>query len=355
MMMTNTTDHGDRTTASADDGPGREGGTMRAIVQDRFGDSDVLELRELPRPVPGEGEVLVHVHAAGVDRGTWHVMAGLPLIARPMFGLRRPRNPTPGRDIAGVVEAVGPGVTGSADASAGVAVGDEVYGTADGAYAEWVVATPGRLAAKPANLTFEQAAAVPVSALTALQAVRDQAEVRPGQSVLIVGASGGVGSFAVQIAKAFGAEVTGVASTAKLDLIRALGADHVIDYTVEELPTDGRYDAIIDIGGHRSLRSLRRALAPKGTLVIVGSETGDRFTGGIGRSIRAALWSPLVGQRLKMFVSPERAVDLDALRELIEAGQVTPSIERTWPLAETAAAVDHVAAGRTRGKVVVTI
>ena len=193
--------------------------TMRAIVQDRYGDSDVLELRDVPRPEPGDGEVLVRVHAAGVDRGTWHVMAGLPLIARPMFGLRRPRNPTPGRDIAGVVEAVGAGSSTAGDA--GITVGDEVYGTADGAYAEWVVTTPGRIARKPANLTFEQAAAVPVSGLTALQAVRDQAEVRAGQSVLIVGASGGVGSFAVQIAKARGAEVTGVASTAKLDLVRA--------------------------------------------------------------------------------------------------------------------------------------
>lgn len=353
MTTTNTTGTNHPTTTPADDGPRRDGATMRAIVQDRFGGSEVLELREVPRPVPGEGEVLVRVHAAGVDRGTWHVMAGLPLIARPMFGLRRPRNPTPGRDVAGVVEAVGPGVADGA--TTGFAVGDEVYGTADGGFAEWVVTTPGRLAPKPANLTFEQAAAVPVSALTALQAVRDQAEVRPGQSVLVVGASGGVGSFAVQIAKAFGAEVTGVASTGKVDLVRSLGADHVIDYTAENLPVDGRYDAIVDIGGHRSLRVLRRALAPKGTLVIVGSETGDRFTGGIGRSIRAALWSPLVGQRLKMFVSPERAVDLQALRGLIEAGEVMPSIERTWPLAETAAAVDHVAAGRARGKVVVTI
>lgn len=354
-MTTNSTETNHPTTTPAGDRPGREGSTMQAIVQDRFGGSEVLELREVPRPVPGEGEVLVRVRAAGVDRGTWHVMAGLPLIARPMFGLRRPRNPTPGRDIAGVVEAVGAGVAAAAGGTAGFAVGDEVYGTADGGFAEWVVTTPGRLAAKPANLTFEQAAAVPVSALTALQAVRDQAEVRPGQSVLVVGASGGVGSFAVQIAKAFGAEVTGVASKGKVDLVRSLGADHVIDYTAEEPPSDGRYDVILDIGGHRSLRVLRRALAPKGTLVIVGSETGDRFTGGIGRSIRAALWSPFVGQRLKMFVSPERAVDLDALRELIEAGDVTPSIERTWPLAETAAAVDHVAAGRARGKVVVTI
>lgn len=322
--------------------------TMRAVVQDRFGDSDVLELRAVPRPTPGRDEVLVRVRAAGVDRGTWHTMVGLPLVARPVLGWRRPRNASPGRDVAGVVESVGSAVTGFAP-------GDEVYGTVDGSFAEWVVADPGRLARKPANLSFVEAAAVPISGMTALQAVREQAEVRPGQSVLIVGASGGVGSFAVQIAKADGAVVTGVASGPKLDLVRSLGADHVIDHTTDDLPGDGRFDVIIDIGGHRSIRALRRSLAPKGTLVIVGSETGDRFTGGVGRSIRAALSSPFVGQRLKMFVSPERAEYLDALRGLIEAGSVTPSVERTWPLSETSAAIDHVAAGRARGKVVVTI
>ncbi len=251
--------------------------------------------------------------------------------------------------MAGTVEAVGANVTAFAP-------GDDVYGTVEGAFAEYAVAVAGRLATKPSNLTFEQAAAVPVSALTALQAVRDQARVQPGQHVLVIGASGGVGSFAVQIAKAFGAEVTGVRSTAKVDLVRALGADHVIDYTREDFATGARrYDAIIDIGGNSRLSRLRRALTPRGTLVITGGETDGRWLGGSDRQIRAMLLSPFVGQKLGTFIASENAADLRALRELVEDGKLTPAIDRTYTLGETAAAISHVQEGRARGKVVIAV
>ena len=252
---------------------------MQAIVQRRYGTApeDVLRLEQIARPAVKAGEVLVHVRAASVDRGTWHLMAGIPYLMRIMgFGLRGPKTPVPGWAVAGTVEAVGQDVTG-------LAPGDEVFGTSRGSFAQYATARASRLAPKPARLTFEQAAAVPVSAAAALQAVRDHARVRPGQHVLVIGASGGVGTFAVQIAKALGAEVTGVASPAKTDLVRAVGADHVLDYTRED-PVSGRcrYDVIIDIGGSRRLAHLRRALAPKGTLVITGGE-GGRWLGGCPR------------------------------------------------------------------------
>jgi len=326
--------------------------TMTAIVQDEYGSipENVLRLEEIGRPDIGDGEVLVKVRAASVDRGTWHLMAGLPKLMRVMgFGFRRPKAPNPGRSLAGTVEAVGRNVTDFEP-------GDEVYGTGDGSFAEYVRARAGRLARKPANLSFEQAAAVPISGTTALQAVRDGAQVQPGQRVLIIGASGGVGSFAVQIAKAFGAEVTGVCSTAKMDLVRVLGADHVIDYTHDEF-ADGehRYDVILDIGGNSRLSHLRRALTGDGRLVIVGGETDGRWLGGFDRQLRATLLSPLVSQKLGLLMATENSAHLADLRELLEAGKVTPAIDRTYPLSDVAAAIRHLTDGRTRGKVVIVV
>ena len=324
---------------------------MQAIVQRRYGTApeDVLRLEQIARPAVKAGEVLVHVRAASVDRGTWHLMAGIPYLMRIIgFGLRGPKTPVPGSAVAGTVEAVGQDVTG-------LAPGDEVFGSSRGSFAEYAVARASRLAPKPARLTFEQAAAVPVSAAAALQAVRDHAKVRPGQHVLVIGASGGVGTFAVQIAKALGAEVTGVASTAKTDLVRAVGADHVLDYTRED-PVSGRrrYDVIIDIGGNRRLAHLRRALAPKGTLVVTGGEDGGRWLGGIGRNLRARLLSPFVRQKLTAFVTRQRPADLVTLRDLAGSGAIIPAIDRIYPLGQAAAAVRHLAEGRARGKVVIS-
>jgi NADPH:quinone reductase-like Zn-dependent oxidoreductase len=326
--------------------------TMHAVVQDAYGSdpADVLRLADVAKPAIGDDEILVRVRAASVDRGTWHVMAGLPYAIRVAgFGLRRPKAPNPGRSVAGTVESVGARVTAFKP-------GDDVYGTADGTFAEYVVASAGRLAAKPANLTFEQAAAVPVSALAALQAVRDHARVEAGQRVLVIGASGGVGSFAVQIAKALGAQVTGVCSTAKLDLVRALGADHVVDYTREDFAAGGRrFDVIVDIGGNSRLSRLRCALTPRGTLVIAGGETDGRWLGGAGRQVRATLLSPFVGQKLGTFISSENAADLRELGALADAGKLIPTIDRTYPLREAAAAIEHVRQGRARGKVVIAV
>ena len=324
--------------------------TMRAIVQDEYGSApeDVLRLADVSRPTIGDDEVLLRVAAASVDRGTWHLMAGLPYPVRAAgFGLRRPKALNPGRSVAGTVEAVGTKVTE-------LQAGDEVYGTCDGAFAEYARARPARLAPKPANLSFEQAAAVPVSGLTALQAVRDHARVQAGQTVLIIGASGGVGTFAVQIAEVYGADVTGVCSTAKVDLVRSLGADRVIDYTSEDF-ADGahHYDVIIDTGGNSRLSRLRRALTPRGRLVIVGGETPGRWLGGADRQLRAQLLSPLVRQKLGTFVASENAADLTALRELADSGKLTPAVDRTYPLAEAAAAIRYVVEGHARGKVVI--
>ena len=326
--------------------------TMQAIVQDVYGTvpEEVLRLDVVERPAVEDDEVLVRVAAAGVDRGTWHLMAGLPYLVRAVgFGLRTPKARVPGLDVAGTVEAVGQSVTGFEP-------GDEVFGIARGSFAEYAVASPAKLAPKPAALSFEQAAAVPVSGLTALQGLRDQAALEAGQTVLIVGASGGVGTYAVQIAKALGAEVTGVCSTAKVAMVRALGADHVIDYSEADF-ADGRhrYDAILDIGGNRSLSDLRRALAPDGRLVIVGGEEGGRWFGGIDRQLRAVLLSPLVSQKLGTFVSSENAEDLTALADLIESGEIEPAVDRTYPLREAASAMRHLIDGQARGKVVLTV
>jgi NADPH:quinone reductase-like Zn-dependent oxidoreductase len=327
------------------------GTTMRAIVQDRYGPepAEVLRLAEIDRPPIGDDEVLVRVRAAGVDRGTWHIMAGLPYPLRfAGYGLRAPKDRVRGREVAGDVEMIGKAVTG-------LHVGDEVFGIAEGSFAEYAAARADKLARRPANLSFEQAAAAPVSGLTALQAVRDWGRVQPGHTVLIIGASGGVGTFAVQIAKAFGAEVTGVCSTSKVDLVRSLGADHVIDYTVDDTDGGQRYDVILDTGGHRSLRRLRRTLTPRGTLVIVGSENGGRWLGGLDRSLRAMLLSPFVRQTLAPLATSENADDLIVLTELVESGKVTPVIDRTYPLGEAAAAILRMQTGQARGKLVVSV
>ncbi|MET9503668.1 NAD(P)-dependent alcohol dehydrogenase [Streptomyces sp. NPDC006622] len=325
--------------------------TMAAVLQERYGAEPeaVLRTARLARPSIGPAEVLVRVRASSVDRGTWHLMAGLPYAIRPVSGLRRPKLSNPGRNIAGVIEAVGPGVTG-------FAAGDEVYGTAAAAFAEYAATRADRIAPKPAGLTFEEAATVPVSALTALQAVRDRGDVQEGQQVLITGAAGGVGTFAVQLARAFGARVTAVASTPKVDAVRALGADDVIDYTREDfLAGPRRYDAIIDIAGNRGLRDLRRALTPRGRLVITGGETNGPWLGGTDRQLRAQMLSPFTGQHLGTFIASEHADGLRDLTVLIDAGTLRPVVDRVYPLAEAAAAVRHLLAGRATGKVALAL
>jgi NADPH:quinone reductase-like Zn-dependent oxidoreductase len=323
---------------------------MKAIVQDTYGSTDVLELREIDKPETADDEVLVRVHAAGVDRGVWHLMTGLPYPVRLAgYGLRTPKTQVPGMDVAGVVEAVGKEVTRFQP-------GDEVFGIGAGAFAEYARAREDKLVPKPANLTFEQAAVVATSGLTALQGLRDRGRVEPGQKVLVIGASGGVGTFAVQLAKAFGAEVTGVCSTTKVDMVRSLGADHVIDYTSDDFAGgESRYDVILDIGGNSSLSRLRRALTPKGTLVITGGETDGRWLGGTDRQIRALMLSPFVGQKLGSFLCSQNLQDLIVLKELIEAGKVTPAIDRTYPLSEVPDAIRHLKEGHARGKVVITV
>jgi NADPH:quinone reductase-like Zn-dependent oxidoreductase len=323
---------------------------MKAIVQDTYGSTDVLELRDIDRPEIADNEVLVRVRAAGVDRGVWHLMTGLAYPIRLAgYGLRAPKTPVPGMDLAGVVEAVGKDVTRFQP-------GDEVLGIGKGAYAEYARAPEDKLVPKPVNLTFEQAAAVAISGITALQALRDKGRVAADQKVLVIGASGGVGTYAVQIAKAFGAEVTGVSSTTKTDLVRSIGADHVIDYTRDDF-ADGRhhYDLIIDIGGNSSVSRLRRALSPAGTLVMVGGEGGGRWLGGLDRQLRAVLLSPFVGQKLTLQVPSENYEDMLALTELIDAGKVTPVIDRTFPLSEVPKAIRYVEEGHARGKAVITV
>jgi NADPH:quinone reductase-like Zn-dependent oxidoreductase len=325
---------------------------MRAIVHDSYGSADVLRPASIARPQAAdlaENEVLLRVHAAGLDRGTWHMMAGLPYLGRLAFGLRRPRNPVLGLDVAGTVVAVGSAVTR-------FAAGDEVFGFGKGTFAEYAVAREDKLARKPSNLTFEQAAVVPVSAGTALQAL-SIGRLQAGQTVLVIGASGGVGSYAVQLAKALGAgQVTGVASTAKLDLVRSWGADRVLDYTRDDF-ADGthHYDLVLDIGGNPSLSRLRRALTPTGTAVIVGGERGGNFSGGMNRQFRGQAWSPFLRQRLTFFVARQRVSDLERLTELLEAGTVTPRIDRTFALAELPEAMQHLVAGKAGGKVAITV
>lgn len=343
--MARTAPHAHRSTDDAH--AGGSGGRMRAVTQDGYGDVDILRASRVDRPVPGPGEVLVRVHAAGLDRGTWHLMAGRPYLVRLVIGLRRPRNPVLGLDVAGTVAAVGSAVTR-------FAVGDEVFGFGKGTFAEYAVAREGKLARKPSGLTFEQAAVLPVSASTALQAVTI-GRVAAGRKVLVTGASGGVGSYAVQLAVALGAQVTGVASTGKLDLVTSLGAERVVDYTREDFAAGTeRYDVIIDTGGNPALSRLRRALTPTGTAVIVGGEGGGDWIG-MRRPLRAVALSPLVKQRLTMFVAKERASDLERLAEFVEAGTLTPQVDRTFPLDQAADAMRYLVAGRVRGKVAVTV
>ncbi|MCW2682958.1 MAG: alcohol dehydrogenase zinc-binding domain containing protein [Blastococcus sp.] len=322
---------------------------MKAIVRHRYGSADVLEFGDVDEPVIGAREVLVRVRAAGMDRGVWHVMTGLPYLGRLAFGLRAPRNPVLGMDVAGVVQTVGAEVTA-------LHPGDEVFGTGNGTFAEYAAVREDRCALMPAGLTFEEAAALPTSAVTALQALRNQGRVQPGQRVLVIGAGGGVGSYAVQMAKAFGAHVTAVVSTSKVDLVASIGADEVVDYTVTGLATGGQqYDLILDVAGNRPVRQLRRVLAPRGTLVFVGGEEGDRVTGGMGRQLRAALLSIVIRQRMRFFVAVTRTPDLETIRELVGTGAVRPAIDRTYPLADVPQAVRDLQEGRIRGKAVVTV
>jgi NADPH:quinone reductase-like Zn-dependent oxidoreductase len=323
---------------------------MRAITRDVYGSADVLRLREIDRPPTGAGEVLVEVRAAGVDPGVWIFMTGRPLAARLASGVRTPRVATLGRALAGVVAQVGAGVTR-------LRPGDEVYGTCEsGSFAEYATARLDRLAVKPANLAFTQAAATPISAVTALQSVRDTG-VRPGQRVLITGAAGGVGSFAVQLFRHEGASVTGVCGTAKVELVRSLGAEAVIDYTRQEIDSDGqRYDIIVDTAGSRPLSLLRRALAPHGTIALVGGgHARGRLLGGFQRQLAAPLLSLFGTGRLCGVMARERYQDLDELTPLLESGTVTPVIDRTYALADAPDAVRYLAEGHPAGKVVVTI
>jgi NADPH:quinone reductase-like Zn-dependent oxidoreductase len=318
---------------------------MRAIAQEGYGPTSVLALRELDQPIPGDDEVLVRVEAAGVGPDVWHLMAGEPYMIRLAMGLRKPRRPVPGWDGAGQVEAVGANVTGFAP-------GDAVFGSCEGSFAEYAVAKADKLAHRPANLTAEQAAAIPVSGVTALQALRDKARVRAGERVLVIGASGGVGTFAVQLAAGDGAQVVGVCGAAGAELVRSLGATEVLDYAREEI--SGQFDVIVDCAGNRPLPLLRRTLTARGRLVIVGGEGAGRVVG-IGRQLRAAALSPFVGQKLFMLIAVTRRADLVALKELAEQGRFTPVVDRTFPLAEAAAAIDHLRDGHPRGKVVLAI
>ena len=322
---------------------------MKAIAQDKYGGAEVLELRDIDQPTPTETQVLLRVHAAGVDAGVLHLMTGQPYLMRVVgFGFRVPKGKVRGRDVAGTVVTVGGKVTRFKP-------GDEVFGTCEGSFAEFVCAREDRLATKPPSLTFEQAAAVPISAGTALHAVRDSARVQPGEKVLVIGAAGGVGTFALQLAKMYGAVVTGVCSTTKVDLVRSLGADDVIDYTSQDF-ADGkqRYDVVIDTAGSRSLTQLRRALTPKGRLVIVGGEGDGRWTG-IGRPLRAMLLNLFVGQKLSGLAPRESAEDFRILGEFIAEGKIHPVLDKTFQLSEAPDAIRYLQAGKSRGKVVVLI
>jgi NADPH:quinone reductase-like Zn-dependent oxidoreductase len=315
---------------------------MKAIVQDRYGGPEALELAEIDRPPLGDRDALVRMHAASIHFGDQMIMRGKPKLFRPIYGFGKPRSRVPGLDIAGTVEAVGTGVTRFGP-------GEEVFGTCTGALAEYVGTLEDKLDRKPSNLTFEQAAAVPTSGLAALHGIRDAGKVQPGRKVLINGASGGVGTFAVQLAKALGAEVTGVCSTRNVELVGALGADHVIDYTQEDFTQGGpRYDLILDNAGNHSLSALRRALAPTGRLIP------NSGSAGLGTFITAFVSSPFLRQQGRPYLSVPKLKDLTFLKELIEAGKVTPAIDRTYPLSDAADAFRYLENGHARGKVVIT-
>lgn len=321
---------------------------MKAVVQSRYGGAETLQLRDVPTPTIGRGQVLVRVAAAGVDRGAYHLMRGLPYVVRFSSGIRRPKAAIPGTNVAGKVESVGEKVTG-------LRTGDPVYGTCRGAFAEYAVADEDRLAPKPPRLSFEEAAVLPYAGAVSLQAVRDRAKVESGQRVLVVGASGAVGSITVQLAKAHGATVTGVCGADSAEMVRGLGADRVIDYASSDFAAQGeQYDAIIDIGGNNSVTRLRRALARRGALVIVGGEGGGRLIGGVHRQLGAQLLSPFVRQRLGTFIASERSDVLRAVNEVVEAGCVAPVMGRCAPLADAADAIADLDAGRTRGRIALT-
>lgn len=319
---------------------------MKAIVQDMYGSTEVLHTRDIAVPEIGAEDVLVRVHAASIHVGDWILMTGSPFVMRFATGLRKPKNPVPGTDFAGTVEAVGADVTRFRP-------GDDVFGWGAGAFAEFAHASEDQLVDKPSDLTFEQAAAIGVSASTALQLLRDDGAVRPGHKVLINGASGGVGTFAVQIAKALGAEVTGVTSTKNVEMVRSIGADHVVDYTKEDFTASAeRYDLILDNVGNHSMAQTRRALTPDGTLISNG---GGHADGKLGRTIRAMFASMVVRQQATPTVKTQNRDDLVALKDLVEAGKVTPVIDSTYPLNEAPAAIGHVAAGHARGTVVMSV
>ncbi|RSN64930.1 NAD(P)-dependent alcohol dehydrogenase [Amycolatopsis sp. WAC 04182] len=320
---------------------------MKAIAQNEYGTTDVLSLTELPEPEAGPDGVVVRVRAAAVDPGVWHLMEGTPYLVRLMgFGVRRPKARVRGLDFAGVVHAVGDGVTRFRP-------GDEVFGTCQGSFAEYALTTVDKIARKPERLGFDEAAAVPISAFTALQALRDKGRVAPRQKVLVIGAGGGVGTFAVQIAKAFGAEVDGVCGTGKVGLVRTLGANRVFDYTREDF--GGGYDLILDTAGNRPLSSLRKSLTPQGTLVLVGGESEGKWIGAVGRNVQALLLGPFVKQKLRGLFSTENHDDLQTLRALIEAEKLTPVVDRAYSLAEVPEAIRYVREGHARGKVVITV
>lgn len=328
----------------------REDTLMRAVTQRAYGSADVLDLTRIERPAIAGDQVLIEVEAAGLDRGVWHLMTGKPYLMRIMgFGFTKPKNPVLGMDVAGRVVGIGEDVTR-------FAVGDEVFGIGTGTYAEFAVAKESKLVHKPDTITFEQAAASAISGITALQALTTHGHLEAGQHVLVIGASGGVGSFTVQLAKALGATVTGVASTRKLDAVRALGADHVIDYTTQDIDDgDRRYDLIVDTGGRNTLSRIRRALTPTGTLVIVGGEGGDSLTGGIGRQLRAALLSRFVEQRLTFFMSSESLDSIGALAEHLSKGTVAPAIGRQFTLDEAPQAIRAMETGALTGKAVIKV
>lgn len=321
---------------------------MKAIFHDRYGSTDVLEFRDIDAPAVGDDEVLVRVHAAGVNPGDGLAIEGIPYAARLTYGLTRPKHTVPGTDIAGRVEKVGGHVTE-------LRPGDEVFGWCSAAFAEYAATSASALARKPAHLTFEQAAAVPTSAIAALQALRDTGRIEPGQQVLVIGASGGVGTFAVQIAKALGADVTGVSSSRNVDLVRSTGADRVIDYSREDFTRLGsRYDLIVDMVGAVPLSDGKRALEPGGTYVVVGGNNARSITG-MERFAKALLLSPFVRRRLRPLFSTKTHADLQAVRELLDAGKVLPVIDAVYDLRDAVEALRYVGAGHTRGKTVLTV
>ena len=321
---------------------------MKAIVQDRYGSSRVLALRDLEMPVIGDDGVLVQVRASSVNAMDWHLIRGRPYLARLMTGVRAPKRAVPGSDVAGVVAAIGTGVTE-------LRPGDEVFGARAGAFAEYVAGRERNFVVKPANLSFEQAAAIPIAAITALQALRDKGQVQAGQHVLILGAGGGVGTFAVQLAKAYGAEVTAATRTSNLDMVGSIGADEVIDYTRENATRSGRqYDLILDVGGYESIRDLSRTVAPGGTVVLVGAGNANSLAI-VLQLLAVALRSRLRGQRMQSLLASVTRADLLVLGELAAAGKIAPVIDRTYPLREAAEAVRYVETGQVRGKVVITV